>query len=239
MKVGVKIYSSDYKLIPHYLEHADFIEVLIEPEKDFTMLKQYETDYVIHVAHGRFGFNPSDKNAWDLSKKIMDYSKQAADLLSVSKMIVHPGHCKNEFSTEKNIVDFLKENYDSRIILENLPKNTKYNPFFFSEPEEIKRIAEKLDMNICLDFAHATCAAATLKIDYLDFISKLNKFHPKHYHLCDGFIISETDSHLPFFKGDYPLEKFKSMIPGDGEVTIETRPKDIESVLKEIAFLRI
>jgi len=238
MKVGVKIYISDYKLIPHYLKYADFIEVLIEPEKDFTVLRQYETDYVIHVAHGRFGFNPSDKNAWGLSKRILDYSKQAADLLSAPKMIVHPGYYENEFSTEKNILDFIKENYDPRIILENLPKNTKYKPFFFSTPEEVKRISEKLEMDICLDFAHAICAAATLKVDYLDFILQLNELNPKHYHICDGFIISETDSHLPFSKGDYPLDKFKSMIPDNGEVTIETRPNDIESVLKEIAFLR-
>lgn len=238
MKIGVKIYTENHAIIPKYLEYVDFIEVLIEPDKDFTPLKNYKTNYVIHVPHQKFGFNPANKDAWEVSKNILDYSKKAADLLSVKKLIVHTGFFTGDESSEENIIEFFKTNYDPRIILENLPKKTKFKSYPFATYGEVKKMSEMLNLGICLDFAHAACAASTLKKDFMEFISELNTLKPVHYHLSDGYVAEQTDFHMHFFKGDYPLEKFKAMIPPDGEVTIETWHDDTESVLKEIEFLR-
>ncbi len=238
MRIGIKVYSKDHELIPEYAKHADFIEVLVEPGFDYRLLKKYGAEYVVHVPHNKFGFNPADKNSWELSKKILDFSKEAADYLNSKKMITHVGHFTNDGCNEENIIEFISANKDDRIILENLPKKTKYHSFPFATPEDIESISKKLGLGICLDFSHATCAAAVLKIDFIKLIGQINSLNPRHYHISDGWISSDTDIDLHFFKGNYPLEKFKAIIPKNGEVTIETYHEDISVKIKEIEFLR-
>lgn len=236
MKIGVKIYTRNHELVPKYLDHSDFIEVLIEPEKDYRMLREYGAKYMIHAPHQNFGFNPSEKNAWEKSKKILDYTIKAADFLDAKKIIMHAGTGDNSES-ENNLIEFMQDYNDKRILLENLPKSTRYYPYFFSTPEKVKTISEKLKLGICLDFAHAVCTAVTLKTDPIKIIEGINSLNPKHYHISDGWLASGTDDDLNFFKGNYPLEFFKKMIPMDGEVTIET-PHNFEEKIKEIEFLR-
>lgn len=236
MKVGVKIYTRNHGLVPQYVEHSDFIEVLIEPDKEYKMLKEYDVKYVIHAPHQNFGFNPADRNSWDKSKKILGNTIEAADFLDARKIIVHAGTGDN-LERENAFIEFMQDCNDKRILLENLPKSTKYYPYFFSTPEEVKKVSEKLGFGICLDFAHAVCTAATLKTNAIKLIEGINALKPRHYHFSDGWLASETDSELHLFKGDYPLEEFKKMIPEDGEVTIET-PHGIGEKIKEIEFLR-
>lgn len=238
MKIGVKIYTKNYELVPRYIEHADFIEVLIEPEMDYKILKDYDTEYIIHVPHHKFGFNPADKKSWIISKKILEESKSAADFLDAKKMIMHVGHFGNDDCNENNIIEFIEDHKDDRILLENLPKKTKYLEYPFALPGEVKRIADKLKLGICLDFSHAVCAAASLKTDFRDIIKEINQLKPKHYHISDGLISNDTDFDLHFFKGDYPLEEFKKLIPQNGEVTIETYHDDFDKKVKEIEFMR-
>lgn len=238
MKIGVKIYTRDHNLIPNYSEYVDFIEVLIEPNLDYKILRDYDVNYVIHVPHHKFGFNPADKNSWVRSKEILEMSKEAADFLGSKKMIIHSGHFVDQDSNENNLIEFINLNHDPRFILENLPMRTKYNSYLFATPNEIKNISAILDIGICLDFSHAVCTSVTFKTDALSLIKEINSLKPKHYHISDGWLNENTDRDLHFFKGDYPLEKFKELIPGNGEVTIETYHDDLETKIKEIGFLR-
>ena len=238
MKIGVKIYTRDHHLIPKYAEYVDFIEVLVEPSLDYKVLKDYGVDYVIHVPHHKFGFNPADKNSWDISKEILDHSKNAADFLGAKKMIIHSGHFAAKDSNENNLIDFINLNYDQRFILENLPMKTKYNSYLFATPNEVENISAILNLGICLDFSHAVCTSVALHADPLEIIKQINNLHPKHYHISDGWLNEDTDRDLHFFQGNYPLDKFKELIPKDGEVTIETYHDNLETKIKEIEFLR-
>ena len=92
-----------------------------------------------------------------------------------------------------------------------------------------------------LDFVHAVCTANSAKMNEMEIIKAFMVFHPKVFHLSDGNASSEKDIHLNLGEGNLDLERFLSVIPNGGLVTIET-PRDelkgLENFVNDIHFLR-
>ncbi|MFH1420454.1 MAG: TIM barrel protein [Candidatus Aenigmatarchaeota archaeon] len=244
LKVGLKLYSGNpRKKIEEAIKIADFVEVLIEPNIDFTFLKKYKTVFEIHCAHRLQGFNPADRMKWHKSEKMLDDAVCAANLLDAKKIIVHLGMIESKNCSLDNALKFFeiyqkKHGTDKRMLLENLCRISK-ETLIMNLPDESKKMMKRLGYGLCLDFSHAAVTAKLLSLDYKDVISGFAKLGPKYFHVCDGRTSSKIDLHLGLEKGNFDLEFFKRVIKKSKskQVLLEV-PHNIKRNRKEIAFMK-
>lgn len=122
----------------------------------------------------------------------MKTSQKFADLLNADIIIVHPGIGGSEEHLNETIRQFQKMN-DPRIAIENLPYNPRRLPIHGAFFENIKRIIEETNCKFCFDFAHAACAANSLKRNIYDDLKKYNSLNPHLYYLSDGNSLAIVD----------------------------------------------
>ena len=97
-----------------------------------------------------------------------------------------------------------------------------YNVCVGYSPEQIKYIIEESGAGFCLDLGHATCAANSLHINYLDFLKEFISLNPYMYHISDGDINGTIDKHYNIGKGSYDFNRLFSIIPENSIMSVET-----------------
>jgi deoxyribonuclease-4 len=246
LNIGLKLYSTDTTLIQDTsrLEKGffDFIELYIIPgsyERTIDIWKSFDIPYVIHAPHSLHGVNLAQEDKWESNLKHFNETRRFADKLASKTIIVHGGNNGSIFETIRQII-LLNER---RIALENKPKIGLQNELCIGwSPDEFSQaMGSGVLCKTVLDFTHAACAARSLKIKEMDIIKRFMVFDPKVFHLSDGDILSETDTHLNLGKGDLDLAEFLSVVPQNGLVTIETpraEDKGLGDFIDDICFLR-
>jgi len=238
MKIGLKLYPQNLDLVEKYNDLFDFFEVLIEPDFDVNNLKHYDKEITIHAAHGTFGLDLADSKKEELNKEILEKARKAADIVDSKFIIVHPGHKKNE-NSERNMLNFLKNNFDKRFIFENCLISEDRRSLF-STPEEMKKLLEQFNIGMCLDFEHAIISANFLKKDPLKFIKSFLELNVKCFHVSGVSMDTIKGMHNHLFEVDNNYE-FLKWIPKNKYITFETRyhiTKNKDFVLKDIEFLK-
>ncbi|MFH1065899.1 MAG: TIM barrel protein [Nanoarchaeota archaeon] len=239
MKVGIKTYTDDkgYKYLSEsgILEFVDFIEILPLPDNElYKNFADFDIPVRIHAPHQGQGFDPGDKNAVERTMQCLNVAREAADMFDSPAIVVHPGKYKDVGSRERAI-DLLKSFDDKRFLIENLPSFSDGEELGTSA-EEISKFLEKLNCGICLDFGHAALTEKRTGKNYKQIINEFLRFNPKYFHVTGGSIREEID-HRNLFYGDFDIEFFRSCIPKDAVVVLET-PHDVEMQKKEIHFLK-
>lgn len=244
MKVGTKIgHFSDKRFIEEVAPHVDFFEVYIVETFDYRFIKDYQKEVVIHAAHQAHGFNPANINNAPTNEMILKSAIEAADFFGSQKIIIHPGHKENPACTLENIKVFLNNNFDSRIMIENLPSTREESNFFCTEPKEIKEIMDCCNVGFCLDIAHAVEHSFFYKKDPENLLHVFNKLEPSHLHICDTKLDmadksnKSIGSHLSLSEGDIDKIDWPKYLDKESSITLET-PPDLKKQLAEINFLR-
>ena len=240
MKVGIKVYSNSDKLeyALHASEFVDFVEVMTVPDTDISAFKKISKPIVIHAPHMSFNCNPADKSFKGHNVRCIKDAIRAADILDADRIILHPGHIISGSCSVKNAIDVISDNFDKRILLENLPQTRGETNSIFRSSSEIKSMLDATGCGLCLDFGHACASAAQLGVPYKPFLEQISDLKPRHFHICGGWIKNLMDSHISLFDGDYPLDYFKKLMPRGAWVTMET-PQDIETQKKEYRLMKI
>jgi RimJ/RimL family protein N-acetyltransferase len=127
-------------------------------------------------------------------------------------------------------------------IIENKPKiGLKMEDCIGAAPGEIEKLISETGMGFCLDIGHAVCYAAWAKIPYYDILDSFLKLNPCMFHLSDGFMNSNTDSHTNLGFGNYPLCNIIKLIPANAYVTIETnkdRALNLKDFQNDITYMK-
>lgn len=236
MRIGLKTYTDEagLKYAKEAARHCDFIEILVVPDNDlYKSFGEIEAPIEIHCAHQLFGANPADKEKHARTRECILKAIEAADLFGSRHIVVHPGSTKMANESYETSLEFLKEFREKRFRVENLPAG---NNNLGAVPEEIGKMAKMLDCGICFDFGHAMQAARKLSIPWKEHILDFMKLKPDYFHLCNGFAEKNVD-HRYLSEGSYDIELFKSLIPKNATVTLET-PHEIAKNIEDIAFLK-
>lgn len=244
MKIGAKIgHFSTKEYIEQIAPHVDFFEVYIIPGFDYEFLKCFGKETAIHAAHQKHNFNPADPKMRVNNQKILRTAIKAADFFEAEKIIIHPGYKDNEACSLGNIKQFLKENFDSRILVENLPTTCGESTFFCTEPSEIKEIMDYCKVGFCLDITHAAEHSYYYKKDPEKLLDMLYALQPKHLHLCDTKLNminmpgTNKGSHLSLGEGDIKDINLPKYLDKDLGITLET-PADYKKQIEEIDYLK-
>jgi len=235
MDIGIKLYSEDLPMVEQFVDAADFMEIMIEPDFPYSGLKEYDIPYTIHAPHHKFKVNLADPELLESNLRRVNQATEAADFLDADWVIVHPGEIANQNCSLGAVNTFLEEISDDRVIVENMPYRSTEKHVGHT-PGELKELL-KHSPGICLDFAHAAVVEAGE--DYHRIVEELAKLEPKLFHISDSHSDSGRDQHIALGDGDLELDYFKKIIKASEskKVTIET-PPDRRRHLEEIGFLR-
>ncbi|MBR5599038.1 MAG: TIM barrel protein [Alphaproteobacteria bacterium] len=256
-KFGLKLWSKDFIKNKEFVKDAevalkngkfDYLELFALPfsfdeTKDDVKANFGGVKTVIHAAHSLQGLDISNKDEFDNNQKRIEDAKRFADLMDAEFIILHPGMNEGEEFLEESIRQFRAFN-DKRLTVENLPtycSQTK-KKLHGVTPFEIRHFIEELDCPFCLDFSHAICGANALDYDVYSFLNEMVKLRPSMYHLCDGFIRSDNDSHLHFGMGNYDLKKLINQYTRENAlITMETGhgiPQSVKPWIDDINYLK-
>ncbi|MEN6384140.1 MAG: GNAT family N-acetyltransferase [Phycisphaerales bacterium] len=244
-KIGLKLWSIN----KNYFDEAkrlfeegfyDYIELYAVPDSleliDFW--KKLQVPYVIHGPHFRNGLNFADPQKKDDNIKLAHQAIKFANALNAEYIIFHPGVDGSIEETARQ----LSKIKDSRILIENKPYLGFGNVICTGNlPEEIEFIMKQCNVGFCLDIGHAICAANSHKIEYISFLKEFIKLEPTMYHLSDGDLHGEFDSHEHFGQGKYNLDELISLLPSSAMVSIETKKDSEENLtdfVKDANFFR-
>jgi sugar phosphate isomerase/epimerase len=241
LKVGVKAWRVE-KWLGELIERGkpDFIETIAIVGEDYVGLKDFGLPITIHTEHLSFGINPADPMLLEKNIKSIEFAIKTADMLDASVIVAHPGFLVNHNCNMQNAIDFLKANYDPRIIVENMPNFTAKEGDVFNVGrglDEMKIIMDKTKMGLCLDLSHAAVAAVDSGLDYKQVIRDFLQFKPGYFHISDSTLKSKQGDHLHLGEGETDILWFKRILPKNAWVVLET-PLDIEGKLKDIEFMR-
>lgn len=236
MKFGVKTYDSE-EFLDFFEGKCDFFEVQAIRGNDYSFLKKYKTPIVIHCEHDVVGVNIANSEKYEFNLDAINFAKKLADSVNAKKIIIHPGNYENEFCSTENAIKFLKENYDERFCVENVPfLGKKFNvKKIGASVFELKKILEETGTGFCFDINHAIEYSIHEGLDYYEIIEEFEKLNPKHYHI-GGENLLTAESHLSFSKSDLDLDKIFSLVRKNAEFTLETEI-DIESVVDDLEVI--
>lgn len=247
MKIGLKLYSTDVALIHDASElkakdFFDFVELYVIPGSYGNTIEKWKdlgVQYVIHAPHSYHGINFAQADKWETNYKNFKETQQFADTLGSEIIIVHGGN-NGSFDETVRQLKLLNEN---RIVLENKPKIGIADELCvgWSLLEFRHAIDSGVVHGTALDFGHATCAAASMRVDVMGVVQGFMEFNPKIYHLADGDVLSEKDMHLNLGKGNFNLAELIAVIPPDAYLTIETarkRSNGLKDFIEDVLLLR-
>jgi len=237
-KYGFKIFSTNLLTAPKlikdcadYVKKQDdmFLELMVvasSSEKDLYEIKRQvgEAEVRIHAPHHVMGFDAGNKTLEKQNREIFAKAQAAADIFNAKTIVVHAGcgHSKEHISETARQFKLFN---DKRIVVENLPfmDDADKRELQCGTADEIKYIQDACGCGFCFDFSHAVCAAATLQIEVEKQLQSFYDLHPNVYHLCDGNIAENKDSHSHFGEGNYPLKHFLNDFTDEhAYITMET-----------------
>lgn len=246
LKVGVKIMPSIKKGYIRQIENfADYFEIYADLNikcDDNYLLELGLPVSAVHVAHFDNGVNFSDNSKKEINLLALKRALEIAYHFGSKKIIFHPELIEHGLCSVNNLIEFLKINYDSRLVIENMPFSSEGIGHLCRNYEEIKEVIVKTGIGFCLDFTHASEYAMRIGLDSEKLMRKLLLLNPIHFHLADTdlskvFDLNYNETHLNLGMGDINMELIKKIIPKKSEVTIET-PQNLQKQIKEIKYLK-
>lgn len=243
MKVGFKFFPDRFELIPQYQKYADFIEIMITPDLDITMIPQCEIPLTVHAPHGGFGFNPGDKN---LRKHNQDLLKKAITVAREIKspwVVTHVGFPVDNQS-EETALNFFKENYHPLIVFENcaiVGENHSLNRLYsYNTPEGMEILLDYFQGRMLLDFEHAIQTANLHKKDPKAMIDQFFILQPDCFHISGIDLDAQepVHGHLTGKRNDY---SYLLKIRDDQWAALETgEPKkdNLQEFLEDIGTIK-
>jgi len=235
MKIGVKTYS-DEKFLNHFKDKADFFEIQAIRRRHYPFihkLKKFSKPIVIHAEHYSQGSNPADKNLYKQTLESLNFAKKLANKTNAKIIVFHPGRLTNKNCSIDNSIDFIKQNHDKRIHIENVTQVIKS---FTTTPKETKYFLEKTKTKFCFDVNHAIASTNKLNKKPMPIIREFLKLKPTHFHIGGQKLNSKKDNHSSFKKSTIPIKKILSLYPKTATITLEvtTSIKDTEYDLEYI-----
>lgn len=231
---GLKLWSTNIDLIDHAIQLIDerifyYIELFVVPG---TLMSPFKVDvpYIIHIPHHKFGVNIGEINEQEINLAKINESIQWADSLNARYLILHAGS-----GLMNDAEKFLGKISDNRLLIENMPKvGLNDERMIGYSPEQIGELINGTQMGFCLDFGHAIKAAISLKLDYREILGDFSKLKPGLFHICDGDLETEKDSHLNIGAGSFDMQYIKEIIENNRSklITLET-PRSNQFVLDE------
>lgn len=214
IKYGIKLWTTNKDWFGEAIalcnkKQIDFIELYIVPNsfelKELEILKKVPT--IIHTPHFRDNFNIFRLD----EKKITLFKNQVittANFLKSEYIILHAGIGGNPKIFKENF----KKIFDSRIIVENMPKIALDDKICFGYSlEQIGFIKNECNLKICLDIAHAIKSAISQKLNHKEYLESLIKeLEPNYFHISDGSFGNERDEHLNLGEGNFDLRWIKN-----------------------------
>mgnify|MGYP001349174286 CR=1 FL=1 len=133
----------------------------------------------------------------------------------------------------------IKKHYDGVIALENLDYHKGGAYESVCEPNFIKRLINKFDVNFAMDIAHARVSASNLNIDFYEYIHRLplKKITDIHINHPGYFNYEMQDLHDLPTEEDYKILDYIIDISKPSYITIEYN-EDINKLIKAILSLR-
>ena len=224
MKFGLKLWSTNVDLMDRAIQLIDekifyYIELFVVPG---TRISPFMVDvpYIIHIPHHNFGVNIGEANKQEINISKINESIEWADKLNARYLILHAG-----YGLMKDAEKLLQEIWDNRILIENMPKvGVNGESMIGYSPRQIEELINGREMGFCLDFGHAIKAAISLKLGYKEILSDFQKLKPELFHICDGDLENEKDSHLNIGAGSFDMQYIKEIIENNSSnlITLET-----------------
>ncbi len=243
IKVGIKIGpKSDISEFEKTVALADFIELYGSTKFDYGFVKKYNKPVVVHAPNYSQGINYANSCKEALNLRSLIWAKNTANFFDSDKIIIHAELIEGDCSKIENTINFIKKNFDKRLLIENMPYLSMDHKHFGASKEDLVKIIKETGIGFCLDLAHAAEYAAYKKINDKKYIKSLLSLRPRHFHISDSnldvvFDKNYNELHFNFFKGNIDIEGIKKLIPDNSWVTLETQQIHKELV-KEINFLK-
>lgn len=246
-KIGLKLWSINKNYV-HSAEKifnegmCDYIELYMVPgsmEETVGWWKDLKCPYVIHAPTSQHGVNLAQKTYSNKNKSILYEAREFADRLNATEIIIHGG-CEGSIEETANQ---LKSIGEPRFVLENKPNLLMPDGShgIGSTYDELNFILMQSGVKFCLDIGHAFCSAYSQQVDPISFVEKLMTLQPCMYHLSDGTVKNDYDSHLHFGKGDFPISLILKIIESKKPITIETEknnPDNLEDYIEDFKFIK-
>jgi endonuclease IV len=222
----------------------DFVQLIVLSDSydDANTTIREKMRNVRAVIHAPFyDVDTGNRDLLESNLRKLEDAQKFADLLCSDIIILHPGSGDGEEYLSETIRQFQMIN-DPRIAVENLPYNPPGRVLHGSSPENIKRIIDETHCKFCLDFAHAICAANSLRRNAYDDFAKYNALQPNLYHLSDGDFSATVDSHLHLGFGNYDIAKIlKDFTSEDATIVLETKHENATTAdlwIKDMQHIR-
>jgi endonuclease IV len=244
MKIGVKLYPDRFGDAKRLQHEADYIEILArrDMKEDVRALAGLDAPVlVVHNEHLRFGVNISDRARREVNLESVRFAQEAADMFGSKYIILHPGK-KDGDSSVRNIIDFYRELGDRRIVTENLAFRSvvggKTFTGFGRTPQEIGEIMKASGVGLCFDFGHAWAAAFGFGEDQVGFTKAFLNLKPSMFHFYDSVMKNDAETHLNIGDGDADVTFFRSLLPKNAIVSLETDFKSLDKQINDLRFMR-
>jgi deoxyribonuclease-4 len=224
LKFGLKLWSTNTDLIDQAVtlideKIFDYIELLVIPGTSCSPFK-VDVPFVVHIPHFIHGVSIGDPSKTEYNLQKINESIIWADELGAQYLILHAGEGSLEHA-----VWFLNNVEEKRILIENMPMvGIDNEPMIGYDAAQIGELLHDSGMGFCLDLCHAMKAAISLTRDYKELIDEFLKLHPSLFHISDGDIKTEKDTHLDIGTGSFDFFYFKKCIENlDSQlITLET-----------------
>lgn len=230
MKIGVKTWDNP-EFLKHFENKVDFFEVQAIRKNDYSFLKNFSLPIVIHAEHQNFGVNIANKDKWYESFEAVNFAKKIADFCDSKKIIVHPSsHLEGDFI--EHSIDFLKKNFDDRILIENLPA------YVGNSPEDIREIMNKSGVGFCFDVNHSLGYPKKSKKEDIKKIREFLRLGPRHFHIGGQRILrNKILTHLSLKNFDFDWKEILKLYPCNAWITLEVTT-DVKDVEGDIEYIR-
>lgn len=245
MKIGVKAgHWVSKKYIKKMSSDIDFFEIYATENWDQNNLglENYRKPIAIHVPHFKTRVNFANPERIENNLKALRLSISLANRFDSQKIIFHPELAENKNCSIDYLIRFLKENYDSRLLVENMPYSSEGFKHFCGNLKEVKNLIERAKVGFCFDYTHVAEYAKKMNLDLGLLFKQFLSLGPKHFHLTDTDLskvseIGYNEEHLNFWDGNVDFNLIKSNIPDDAWITLET-PQSSEKQIREVEWLK-
>lgn len=249
MKIGAKIGLEKTELAKRLAKEYDFIEIYFSHNPNLNIAEWPKNiRYTMHTPHNGQGVNIAlpRKNAK------LDYTLKSIELAEKFKCkyaVIHPGLMVPKASVS-NMIKNLKEATEFatqrkiKLLLEtvpDVPNDNRTAKHTISMPNEYKGIIDKIGCGFCMDFSHATAAAAHHKQDYKSLILEfLEKIPTNYFHLYNTKTETPWDEHYHFTdkQGNMDMEFCISLIKKNDLVVFELPEPQMRNYLNAKKYLQ-
>lgn len=226
MKIGLKVYPDNIKLIEKHFDIIDFVEIMAIEGSNFESLYDIgkENDVMVHSEGFDFGVNYADPGKLETNDRSLKYAKTISKNSKAKHIVVHPGKLENLNCSNENFLEYFEKpnNFYSKILIENLPYDYHGIKCLGRLPQDIDILTRETGFGFCLDLENAWDVAYKFKINLYVLIEEFLKLDPVLFHFPYHFLPGKQEE---YDYDDVDLTKLLSLLPKDAKITLEV-PKD-------------